>query len=66
MSEQELGEIVQITVEDFSQDDHTGKIPVYALVPYIQTCTFTLGRVYDCIDVHVLFKIYIISTVCGF
>lgn len=28
MSEQELDEIVQITVEDFDQDDRTGKIPV--------------------------------------
>lgn len=26
MSEQELDEIVQITVEDFNQDDQTGKI----------------------------------------
>lgn len=25
MSEQDLGEIVQITVEDFSQEDGTGK-----------------------------------------
>lgn len=28
MAEQELDEIVQITVEDFNQEDHTGKIPV--------------------------------------
>lgn len=28
MSEQDLDEIVQITVEDFNQDDHTGKISV--------------------------------------
>lgn len=28
MSEQDLDEIVQITVEDFNQDDQTGKIPV--------------------------------------
>lgn len=26
MSEQELDDIVQITVEDFNQDDQTGKI----------------------------------------
>lgn len=26
MSEQDLDEIVQITVEDFNQDDRTGKI----------------------------------------
>lgn len=28
MSEQELDEIVQITVEDFGHDDHTGRITV--------------------------------------
>lgn len=27
MSEEELDEIVQITVEDFNQDERTGKIP---------------------------------------
>lgn len=28
MSEQELNEIVQITVEDFNQENRTGKIPL--------------------------------------
>lgn len=38
MSEQDLDEIVQITVEEFNQDDRTGKILVkqyyYAVVAY--------------------------------
>lgn len=44
MSEQELDEIVQITVEDFNQDDRTGKIPVKLwkkifFYPFLSVCS---------------------------
>lgn len=38
MSEQELEEIVQITVEDFNQDDRTGK----SLVKQYKTYLFSV------------------------
>lgn len=50
MSEQDLDEIVQITVEDFNQDDRTGKIPVKQH-EYFSYCIVTFSALLTSIDI---------------